>query len=223
MARRVGDLVPGASGVASLGVDQTGDPKGGIVFDFDSIAPFAHIHQNSGVFHAVRSSDVGAASGIIRFDPDAGQFEVSVDGGISYQALSAGAGVDSVGVLGDVNLTGNVDFASPASGFIVIEDSGDASPLLWSVDTLGLSGLWGFPANGFPSAMARCYSEDFTDETSLAVSHNIGTTDVVVTVVDNASPPAELTPDSVVRTDANTVTIGFNVPTTGRVTVIGCA
>lgn len=221
MGRRVGDLLPQASGTSHLGVDGSGDPLGGITYDFNSITPFGHIHQNSGVFHALRRNNWGASSGIIRFNADVPQFEVSLDGGISYLALSAGAGVDSVGVQGGADLTGNIDLFSP-SGYVVLGDTAGASPITLDVDVAGLSGLWNFPANGFPAELARCYSEDFTGQTSVTVTHNIGTADVVVAVVDDSSPPEEITPDAVIRTSANVVTLQFNVAQTGRVTVIGC-
>lgn len=215
MARRINDLVPFVSGQAHLGVDGSQ----GDAFDIASLAPFGHIHQISGVFH----DGLVGTSGVVRYNGTVPCLEVSVDGGNTFGCVATTDNtVTSVGVIGDANLSGDVDFASPGSGFIVIEDTGNASPILWSVNTLGLSGLWNFPANGFPATMARCYSEDFTSQTSFAVNHNIGTTDVSVTVVDNSSPPEEIMPDSVVRTNANTITITFNTPTTGRVTVIGC-
>ena len=146
-----GDLIPVLSGVACLGVDSTGTPyQGQQIFDFDSITPFNHIHQMSGIFHD--PSSVNPNSGVLRFNNAASCFEVSTDGGLTFTCLStggAGGGVTSVGVLGDTNLTGAVDFATSTSGFLVIEDSSDASPLLWSVDVNSLSGLWHFPTQGF--------------------------------------------------------------------------
>jgi hypothetical protein len=215
MVRINGDLLPGASGFANLGVNV--GPNAQNAFDITTLAPFNHVHQVSGVFH----DPLLGQSGVLRFNHEQGAFQVSVDGGATFLNLSAGAGVDSVGVLGDTNLTGNVDFASPASGFIVIEDSSDASPLLWSVDTLGLSGLWNFPALGFDS-VPHCYAETFTAATTWTATHNLGTTDVVVEVFDDNSPRRVLFPDRIQATDANTVTVQFNVAQAGRVVIIGC-
>lgn len=109
--------------------------------------PFVEIHMESGVFHNVSGP---AQSGIIRFNPYANGLEGSDDGGVTFFDMSAGtgAGVDSLGVLGDADITGDIDLAVPPSGFMSIQDTGDASPLLFSVNQLGLSGLWSFPSQG---------------------------------------------------------------------------
>ena len=126
-----------------------------------------------------------------------------------------------VGVLGDTNLTGAVDFASPASGFIVIEDSSDASPLLWSVDVHGLSGLWAFPTGGF-ATIPTCYSETFVSANTWTVTHNLNTENVLVQVYNDATPPRQIEADRVALTNVNTVTVAFNVAQAGHVVVIAC-
>ena len=214
MIRLAGDIIPSVSGAMHLGVD--GGTAAG-EFDHLTITPFGHIIQLSGVWLDPQYGE----SGIIRYSREQAAFQQSVDGGLTFTNMGAG-GVDSVGVLGDADLSGDVDFASPQSGFIVIEDTANASPLLWSVNTLGLSGLWGFPANGFPSTLSRCFAVNFSSSTSVTVSHNIGTSDVQVQVFDDNSPRLWIQPDSIELTDTNTVTIGFNRPTTGRAVVIGC-
>lgn len=80
MFRKTGDLVPFASGSASLGVDQI-DGQGGFSTE---IRPYAHMHMNSGVFHGHRG-----ASGVIRYNN--GQLEKSDDGGITFTSFAAGA------------------------------------------------------------------------------------------------------------------------------------
>lgn len=212
---RFNDILPIASGIASIGVNQTGDSQ----FDHTTIAPFSHIHMNSGVWHDTLLGE----SGVIRYSRAAASFQVSVDGGLTFNNLvTAGNVVTSVGVIGDANLVGDVDFASPASGFIVIQDTADASPLLWSVNTLGLSGLWSFPSNGFPSTMARCFAATFTSQSTWTVTHNIGTTDVIVIVYDAGSPRKVIIPDEIETTSTSVVTITFNQAISGRAVVIGC-
>jgi len=209
------------------------------------------------VFH-----DNSGQSGVLRYNRQQSAFQVSVDGGLTFQNLSAG-GVDSVGVLGDANLTGHVDFASPASGFIVIQDTGDASPLLWSVNTLALSGLWGFPTQGFNgrvvnaltdfngtevqgvvsivgasgivvdiigqvvtitpgNGIPRCFSQSFVASTTWTVTHNLGTTDVDVMILDDSTPRVAIIPDSIEITSANVVTVSFNSSQGGRAIIFGC-
>lgn len=258
-----GDLVPVSSGFANLGVNV--GPNAQNAFDVSTIRPFNHIHQISGVFH----DPLTGQSGVLRFNQQLGCFEVSADGGLSFDCVtttSTAGGVTSVGVIGDANLTGAVDFASPASGFIAIEDSTNASPLLWSVDQLGLSGLWDFPTQGFNGRVvnaltdfngteaqgvinvvgasgvtvdivgqvmtistntdtgnvARCYAETFSATTSWVATHSLNTTDVTVMVYDDSSPRVALIPDDISITDADNVTVSFNIPQAGRVIILGC-
>lgn len=116
--------------------------------------PFVELHMESGVFHNISGP---AQSGIIRFDPYNNGMEFSNDGGKTFTAFGS-AGVTSIGVLGDTDLTGAVDLAVPNSGFMTIQDSANASPLLFSVDVLGLSGLWSFPTQGFNGSIVNSVS-----------------------------------------------------------------
>jgi hypothetical protein len=217
MVRINGDLIPTSSGLSHLGVD------GGAVanaFDIDSISPFGHVHLNSGVFHHA----LGHQSGIIRYNEPLACFEVSVDGGASFDCVTTTAtagGVTSVGVIGGANLTGAVDFTS-TSGFVVIGDTAGASPVTWDVDVAALSGLWNFPTGGF-DRIPTCFNQSFSNSTSVTVTHNLNTLNVIVQVYDNSSDPAiQITPDKVVATDVNTTTISFNVSQTGYVVVMAC-
>jgi len=152
-----GDLIPFASGLGHLGVDgSVGDATGG--FDISTLAPFGHIHMLSGVWH----DPMQGQSGVMRFNLAMQRFEVSVDGGSSFQGLTtAGSAVSSVGVLGGADLTGDVDL-SPAtgSGFIVIGDTGGTSPITFAVDQLSLSGLWDFPTQGFNGRVVNALTDD---------------------------------------------------------------
>ena len=217
MVRVNGDFVPFASGQAHLGVD--GGPNAG-AFDFSTISPFGHVHLESGVWHHATST--GWESGVIRFNSAAACFEASVDGGITFACIdTGGAGaVSSVGAVGGADLTGNIDIGA-SSGFIVVGDTAGASPITVDLDVWALSGLWGFPTNGFVNT-PQCYSEVFTSTTSLVVSHNLNSQDVVVGVYDNSSPPRVLFPDDIELTNANSVTVTFNIATAGRVVVIAC-
>jgi hypothetical protein len=213
-----GDLVPVFSGASNLGVNRSSNSSN--AFDLANIRPFGHVHLNSGVWH--HASATGWESGVIRFNSNLSCFEVSVNGGTTFGCLATTANVvTSVGVLGDTDLTGDIDVASPPSGFIVIEDSSNASPLLWSVDTLGLSGLWGFPTGGF-DRIPTCFNQTFSSVTSVTVTHNLNTQNVIVQVYDS-SDDSQILPDTIVATDANTVTVTFNdVLVSGRVVVMAC-
>ncbi len=250
---RTDDLIPFASGEAQLGVNA----QGASAFDITSIAPFGHIHQLSGVFH----DELAGQSGVIRYSREQAAFQISVDGGLTFSNLSAG-GVDSIGQIGGANLVGNIDFATPSSGFLAIDDTAGASPLIWAVDQLGLSGLWDFPTQGFngrvvnaltdfngtetqgvvnvvgasgivvdiigqtmtigPAAnqIAQCIEDPFTSVSTHTVTHNFGTTAVIVQVRD--SNDNVLIPDTIVIDDTNSVTVTFNGSRTGNVVIIGC-
>ena len=212
---RVNDLIPIASGAAHLGVDGTGLSA----FDFGSLSPWGHLHVNSGVFHHPFST--GWESGVLRFNAADPSFEISLDGGITFNDLLTSASVvTSVGVLGGSDIVGDVDFTS-TSGFIVITDNGGASPISWNVDVWGLSGLFGFPSNGF-SNIPQCHSQTFSSSTTWTVTHGLNSLDVIVMVFDGSSPAQVIIPDKMETTDANTVTIRHNVATAGRVTVVAC-
>jgi len=209
---RVSDLLPQASGSSSLGVNQSA----GDAFDIASITPFSHLHLNSGVFHGTLGQ-----SGVVRYNQAVPSFQVSLDGGLTFNDLVTGATVvTSVGVIGGANLTGNVDFTS-TSGFIVITDNAGASPLSWNVDVHALSGLWGFPTNGF-SHVPQCYAQTFVASTSWTITHNLNTEDVSVMLLDGASPRNWIIADKIEITNVNTVTALFNSPQEGRAIIIAC-
>lgn len=172
----VDDLIPFVSGQAHLGVNAFGPEA----FDITSIKPFGHVHMISGIFH----DTILGQSGVIRYNRAGAVFELSVDGGLTFDPIQTGTpgGVSSIGVIGDANLTGAVDVASPASGFIVIQDSGDASPLLWSLDQLGLSGLWRFPTQGFNGSIVNALT-DFNGTTAQGVINVVGVSGLLVDIV----------------------------------------
>jgi hypothetical protein len=78
MSIDVGDLLPRGSGTASLGVEQISANE----FSSD-IRPFAHIHMLSGILH----DPVQGTSGVFRFSRAQNDFEVSVDGGLTFIKL----------------------------------------------------------------------------------------------------------------------------------------
>lgn len=175
MVRLNGDLIPGSSGQAHLGVN------GGVgdAFDITTLAPFGHIHMNSGVWH----DPMTGQSGVLRYSQAAGAFQISVDGGKTFTSLVTSAGtVTSVGQLGGANLTGDVDLASKGSGFISITDTTGASPILFAVDHLGLSGLWRFPTQGFNGSIVNSLT-DFNGTTSQGAITVVGASGVYVDII----------------------------------------
>ena len=174
-----GDLIPTSSGFANLGIDV--GPNAQNAFDITTLAPFNNIHLISGVWH----DPIYGQSGVVRYSRAASSFQVSVDGGLTFNDLVTGATVvSSIGVIGDANLTGHVDLATPASGFMVIFDTADASPLQFAVDQLGLSGLWQFPTQGFNGRVVNALT-DFNGTEAQGVINVVGASGIVVDIIGN--------------------------------------
>ena len=76
------------------------------------------------------------------------------------------------------------------------------------------SGLTGVQTTVVQNATAY---DTFTGVTSKTISHNFGTKNVIVSVYDNND--AVVIPKSIITTDNNTVTLGFDYATTGRAVV----
>lgn len=171
-----GDLVPVASGWANLGVEVSSNAQN--AFDITELRPFNHVHMISGVFH----DPIMGQSGIIRFNRQQAAFQVSVDGGLTFNNISAGSAVDSIGQLGGADLTGNVDLATASSGFMTILDTAGASPLLFAVDNQGLSGLWRFPAQGFNGSVVNKLT-DFNGTTAQGVIQVVGISGIIADIV----------------------------------------
>jgi hypothetical protein len=66
----------------------------------------------------------------------------------------------------------------------------------------------------------QTYSNSFTTQTSVALAHNFGTTNVLVACYDNQSPSNQVVPNSVMLTNTNTATVGFLAAQSGTCVVI---
>ena len=76
------------------------------------------------------------------------------------------------------------------------------------------SGLTGVQTTVVQNATAY---DTFTSATSKVITHNFGTKNVIVSVYDSSD--AVIIPTSIITTDTNTVTLGFEYATTGRAVV----
>jgi len=205
-----GDIIPYVSGQSSLGINS----GPGSAFDISSLRPFNNVHLVSGIWH----DPMLGQSGVIRFSQAAGAFQASTDGGLTFQNISVGTagGVTSLGVIGDANLTGNIDLASPSSGFIVIEDTANASPLLFSVNSLGLSGLWDFPAQGFNGKVVNSLT-DANGTTSQGALSVVGASGIYVDIIGQTMTitPGNILPRIIGQdfTTVRSVTVNHNLNT----------
>ncbi len=177
---QVNDLIPAASGSASLGIDSAGSSIAGqTAFDIATLNPFLHIHSVSGIYHDA----LHGASGVIRFNKNLDCFEVSNNGGVSFDCLvttSTAGGVATLGATNGTALTGAVTLDAPVSGLLIIDDTGGASPITFSLDVPGLSGLFDFPTQGFNGSIVN----DITDDNGTTVNGSLTFTGASGVVVD---------------------------------------
>jgi hypothetical protein len=75
------------------------------------------------------------------------------------------------------------------------------------------SGLTGITINN-----ATTVEDTFTSQTSISISHNFGTKNIIVSVYN--SDDEQIIPASITTTDNNTVDVTFAVSTSGRVVVV---
>jgi hypothetical protein len=64
------------------------------------------------------------------------------------------------------------------------------------------------------------YTTTFTSQTTLTVTHNLNSQNVVWALWDTSSPPIAITPSQCVATTANILTFTFGAATSGSVVVI---
>ncbi|MCV0439807.1 MAG: hypothetical protein K5880_14360 [Hydrogenophaga sp.] len=147
MAIDTGDLVPRASGAASLGVEQVG-----LCGMTEDIRPFCHVHMNSGVWHDPRQGQ----SGVIRYDLNTSAFQASVDGGLTFDTLMTSGQIDTGHSMQRAYDGGNEIDAAPANGeayqgVIVLEPTPDNDPAAGGAATWvdHLDPVEGFASYGF--------------------------------------------------------------------------
>lgn len=146
----------------------------------------------------------------------------------------AGAGLTKTGNQMDIGGTTNritinsdsIDIASTYVGQSSITTLGTITTGTWTGTTIAVAngGTGATDAAGARSNLGATtkYSANVGGATSVAVTHNLGTKDVVVTVRENATDA--VVECDITMTDTNTVTLGFAVaPTAGalRVVIVG--
>ena len=73
----------------------------------------------------------------------------------------------------------------------------------------------GSTAGGFP--LNRTYSISFTAQTTVTVTHNLNTTDIIVACYNGSN--VQITPSSVTINTNNSCTVVFSSSTTGKIVV----
>lgn len=208
---RFSDLIPSSSGLSCIGIDMSS----GDVFDITTMTPLNRYVTLSGIY----LDPILGQSGVIRYSRAAAAFQFSVNGGLTFNDVpTAATVVTSVGVINGANLTGNVDVAPTASGFINITDNAGATPISFSLDVWGLSGLYGFKSTGF-SNMGRMAAQTFSAAFIWTFTHNLNASNILAQAYDNSGN--QLIPDDIITTSANVTTFKFNPSQAGKAVVIG--
>jgi len=137
--------------------------------------------------------------------------------------------LNQIGVIFNRPQTGRVVIHAPSG---ISLSSGGGS----SVSLVGVSGVRVIPsgANSFiisgenisvtsssSPSNTNCYSQDFTNVSSVTGIHNFGTLNVLTQVFDTNG--RVLLPDSIHVSDINTVVVSFNTSRSGKVVVHGCS
>lgn len=141
--------------------------------------------------------------------------------------VKTGNQIDIGGTLDRISINSDsVDIASTYAGQTSITTLGTVTTGTWNGTTIAVAngGTGATSAAGARSNLGATtkYSANVGGSTSIAVTHNLGTKDVVVMVRENATDAA--VECDITMTDTNTVTLGFAVaPAAGayRVVVVG--
>jgi hypothetical protein len=136
-----------------------------------------------------------------------------------YDGANALIGVNSL-VLTDVN-NATVTFAAAQTGACVVNSGiGPAGPAGadGATGATGATGPTGPTGNTGPAGPAN-YEQTFTTQTTVALTHNLGTTTVIVQCYDGGTPPLAIQYNSLALTDANTATVTFAIAQTGKCAV----
>ena len=149
--------------------------------------------------------------------------QVTAGGGLT----KTGNQIDVVGTSNRITVNSDsIDIASTYVGQSSITTLGTITTGTWNGTTIAVSngGTGATDAAGARSNLGATtkYSANVGGATSIAVTHNLGTKDVVVTVRENSTDA--VVECDITMTDTNTVTLGFAVaPTAGayRVVIVG--
>jgi len=131
---------------------------------------------------------------------------ISVGGGTGGGGASSGIQTINPGT----NIGPTIEFQG-ANGVVVTSPS--TNVIL--IDGAGASGV-----SGGTTASGLCFAADFTGITASTITHNLGTTNVVIDVFDASDN--QMHPDAVSIIDINNISLAFNTPQTGKVVIVAC-
>lgn len=215
---KVSDLIPTASGEASLGVN-SGPNEG--AFSASSIAPFNHMHMLSGVIH----DPLTGQSGVIRFSQAAGAFQGSIDGGrtffnigttLAYAQSFTNALYQTI--THNLNTTDVIVQVKDQSNEVLTPDN------IIIVDANNITIVFSTPQSGRVTVLGTggtlltTFSQAFVSQQTWNVVHNLNSTILQVSVIDTSN--SFITPTDIKIVDANTISILWVDPQSGTVSII---
>jgi hypothetical protein len=215
---KVSDLIPTASGEASLGVN-SGPNEG--AFSASSIAPFNHMHMLSGVIH----DPITGQSGVLRFSQAAGAFQGSIDGGRTFFNIQSNlAYAQSFTNALYQTITHNLN-----STDVVVQVKDQSNEKLEPdgviiLDANNIILVFSTPQTGRVTVLASggtfltTYNAVFSSQKTWVVSHNLNSVILEVSVIDNDN--TFITPTAIKIIDANTINIFWVDPQSGTVVIV---
>ena len=153
LSKHVNDLKPRTFGTAHFGVN--GGQEG--EFDATDIRPFGNLHHLSGIIHV--PTNISLVSGVIRFSQPGQTFEISLDGGISFQNMQAPIDLQT--------LYNNGRFIITKTGFTSLQTFTQGGKLIAATTgaepPIRISGLIPLPLTRNPGDLGfNIHSENFT-------------------------------------------------------------
>lgn len=174
---------------------------------------------------AALSGIIPATSGIESIQGDSGP-HITLDGvnGLSVTSLGNGHILLNVaalsGMIGQGGGSGITEINSESGPTIQISGINgivvtQPRPNFILIDGASISGVGS--SSGISNA---CYTTTFTDVLEQTFTHSLGTKAIIVQIQDQNDE--FIAADAIIATDINNVTVRFNIPQTGRLTVVSC-
>lgn len=137
---------------------------------------------------------------------------LGLGGIVSVGGTASGGSASGIQIINPGNNTGptvefqgvnGIQVTSPSTNVILINGA-------------ALSGTSGGGSN------LGCFEQDFMATTSGFFQHNLGTRSLVVQISDNSFPPRAILPDAIIFDTLDALSVLFNAPQAGSITVLTC-
>ena len=117
------------------------------------------------------------------------------------------------------------DCTGSSGGYNLVENSGTALPAQTTLNCINGVTCANDATHSVTTISTTVvggnYTQSFTSQTSVTLTHHLGTTNVIVSCYDNSMPPLQVIPNTTAITDSNDVTVTFLTAQTGYCVVNG--